>query len=82
MVLRSVKGTWHTIIKQHERAEQFAKNVTITAVTVGIGALAWPAIAALYGAVGAYMHGTAIATAIGAVVVSRMEKNDDSNKPK
>ena len=68
--------------EQHERAEQFAKNVTITAVTVGVGALAWPAIAALYGAVGAYMLGTAVATAISALVVSQMEKNDDSNKSK
>ena len=31
-------GTWHTIIKQHERAEKKKKNVTITAVTVGVGA--------------------------------------------
>lgn len=68
--------------EQHERAEQFAKNVTITAVTAGVGALAWPAVAALGSAVGAYMLGTAVATAISAVVVSRMEKNDDSNKPK
>lgn len=78
MVLRSVKGTWHTIIKQHERAEQFAKNVTIAAVTARVGALVCSSVAALVSAVEVYMHGTAI----GAVVVSRMEKNDDSNKPK
>ena len=75
-------GTWHTIIKQQERAEQFAKNVTITVITAGVAALAWPAIASLGSAGGAYMLGTAVATAISAVVVSRMEKNDDSNKPK
>ena len=75
-------GTWHTIIKQQERAEQFAKNVTIAAVTARVGALVCSSVAALVSAVEVYMHGTAIATAIGAVVVSRMEKNDDSNKPK